>query len=192
MNDPLLLDLPSTLTTERLLLRVPQAGDGAALCAAVQESLPELRQFLGMLPWVATAPTVASSEARARTGAANFLLRTDLPFFVFDRASGEMLGGAGLHRTVWATPKTEVGYWVRSSRAGRGYMREAVAALVHYAFTHVGAVRVELITDEANTASRRVAERCGFELEGTLRDERRAPDGSLRHTCIYARRPLQA
>jgi len=32
-----------------------------------------------------------------------------------------------------------------------------------------------------------VAERCGFELEGVLRHERRAPDGSLRNTCIYAR-----
>lgn len=192
MNDPLLLDLPGTIDTERLLLRVPRAGDGAALCAAVQESLPELRQFLGMLPWVANAPTVESSEARARTGAANFVLRSDLPFLVLDKLTGQLLGGAGLHRTVWATPKTEVGYWMRSSCAGRGHAREAVAALVHYAFTHMHAVRVELITDEANTASRRVAERCGFVLEGTLHDERRAPDGSLRNTCIYAQRPAAA
>jgi len=188
MSDPLLLNLPDRISTKRLLLRVPMAGDGAALCAAVRESLPDLRQFLGFLPWVAGEPTPESSEARVRAGAANFLLRSDLPFLVFDATSGELLGGAGLHRTVWATPKTEVGYWIRSSRAGQGFAGEAVAALLHYARTQLRAVRVELITDEANTASRRVATRCGFVLEGTLHDERRAPDGSLRNTCIYAHR----
>jgi RimJ/RimL family protein N-acetyltransferase len=50
-------------------------------------------------------------------------------------------------------------------------------------------VRVELITDEDNERSRRVAERCQFTLEAVLRNERRAPAGDLRSTCIYARFP---
>jgi RimJ/RimL family protein N-acetyltransferase len=186
MTDPLLLDLAVSIDTPRLLVRVPRAGDGMALHAAVAESLPELRQFLGFLPWVAAEPTVESAEARCRTGAANFLARADLPFLAFEKSTGQLVGGVGLHRTVWATPKTEVGYWIRSSRAGRGFVTEAVGALLDYAFRQMQAVRVELITDEANTASRRVAERCRFDLEGTLRDERRAPDGSLRNTCVYA------
>lgn len=186
MTDPLLLDLAPSVETPRLVVRVPRAGDGAALHAAVAESLPELRQFLGFLPWVAAEPTVESAEARCRTGAANFLSRADLPFLAFEKSSGQLLGGVGLHRTVWSTPKTEVGYWIRTSRAGGGFVTEAVAALVGYAFEQMRAARVELITDDANTASRRVAERCGFDLEGVLRHERRAPDGSLRNTCVYA------
>jgi RimJ/RimL family protein N-acetyltransferase len=186
MTDPLLLDLATSIETERLLVRVPQAGDGLALHAAVVESLPELRQFLGFLPWVASEPNPKSSEARCRAGAANFLSRTDLPFLAFEKSSGQLLGGVGLHRTVWSTPKTEVGYWVRTSRAGSGYVTEAVSALVEYAFNQMRAVRVELITDEANAPSRQVAERCRFGLEGILRNERRAPDGSLRNTCVYA------
>jgi RimJ/RimL family protein N-acetyltransferase len=186
MTDPLLLNLPNSLETERLLIRVPQAGDGHALYAAVVESLPALRQFLGFLPWVASEPTPESSEVRCRMGAANFIARTDLPFLVFEKSSGQLLGGVGLHRTVWATPKTEVGYWIRNSRAGHGFVTEAVSALAEYAFTHMQVVRVELISDEANIGSRQVAERCGFVLEGTLRNDRRAPDGSLRNTCVYA------
>lgn len=187
MIDPLLLPLPTSVETERLLLRVPQAGDGPALHAAVCESLPELRQFLSAVPWVANPSTPDIAEARCRTAAANFLLRTETPFHVFEKASGQFLGGAGLLRTVWATPRTEVGYWMRSSCAGQGFAKEAVEALVDYAFTQMQAVRVELVSDEANLASRRVAERCLFALEGTLRQERRATDGSLRNTCIYAR-----
>ena len=187
MTDPVLLDLPTTLETERLMLRPPQAGDGPALHQAVLESLPDLRRFLAAVPWIAAEPTLENAELRCRSAQADFIARRDLPFMVFDRATGALVGGAGLHRTVWATPKTEVGYWCRSSRTGQGFMREAVTAISAYAFTHLRAVRIELVTDEENTASCRIAEACGFTLEGTLRDERRAPDGSLRSLRIYAR-----
>ena len=173
--------------TARLVLRPPQDGDGEALLGAVTESMPELRQFLANLPWVAADQTLELSETYCRTGQSSFLARKDLPFLMFEKSSGQLLGGTGLHRTVWETPRTEVGYWCRTSRCGNGFVAEAVAALTDYAFRYVRAVRVELITDTENAPSRRVAERCGFALEGTLFNERRAPDGSLRNTCVYAR-----
>ena len=187
MTDPLLIDLPTSVHTERLIMRPPQAGDGAMLHAAIVESLAELRRFLASLPWVALEQTIDSAEIYCRTAQANFLARKDLPFLLFEKATGQLVGAAGLHRTVWTTPKTEVGYWGRVSRAGNGFISEAVEALVAYAFGHLHAERVELITDEENHASRRVAERCRFVLEGILRNERRAPDGTLRSTCTYAR-----
>ena len=187
MTDPVLLDLPAAIDTERLLLRPPRAGDGAMLHAAIVESLPDLRRHLASLPWVAGEQTIASAETWCRNGHANFLARRDLPFLVLERATGELAGATGLHRTDWSTPKTEIGYWGRTSRAGHGLVSEAVAALARYAFAHLSVVRIEIVTDEANAPSRRLAERCGFVLEGVLRNERRAPDGTLRHTCVYAR-----
>lgn len=187
MIDPVLLDLPMSLETERLMLRPPQAGDGIQVLAAVKESLPELRRFLASLPWVAGEQTPESSEIWCRTAQANFLARKDLPFLLFEKATGELVGASGLHRTVWETPKTEVGFWARSSRARNGFIGEAVIALTRYAFTQLRAIRVELITDEENHRARKIAERCDFKLEGILRNERRAPDGGLRSTCVYAR-----
>ena len=187
MTEPILIDLPASVETERLLMRPPRAGDGTMLHLAVVESLTELRRFLASLPWVAAEQTVESAEAYCRNAQANFLARKDLPFLLFEKTTGQIVGAAGLHRTVWATPKTEIGYWGRVSRAGNGFISEAVAALTAYAFANLHAARVEIITDAENDASRRVAERCQFVLEGTLRNERRAPDGSLRSTCIYAR-----
>jgi len=187
MTEPILIDLPASIETERLLMRPPRAGDGTMLHLAVVESLTELRRFLASLPWVAAEQTVESAEVYCRNAQANFLARKDLPFLLFEKTTGQIVGAAGLHRTVWATPKTEIGYWGRVSRAGHGFISEAVAALTAYAFANLHAVRVEIITDAENDASRRVAERCQFVLEGTLRNERRAPDGSLRSTCLYAR-----
>lgn len=190
--EAILLDLPTSIETPRLTLRPPRAGDGPELFGALVESLPELRQFLASLPWVAAEQTLESAETFCRNGEANFLARRDLPFLAFEKRTGQLVASTGLHRTVWQTPKTEVGYWCRTKACGNGFVSEAVTALTEYAFRHIHAARVELITDEENAASRRVAERCGFVLEGVLRNERRAPDSSLRNTCVYARFPSAA
>lgn len=187
MTDPLLIDVPAELHTERLLLRVPRAGDGQRLYEAVAESLPELRRFIASVPWVAEEPSPQASERYCRQTSASFIARTNLAYLMFERGSGLLVGSAGLHRPQWELPQFEVGYWCRSSHTGRGYTSEAVAALVQLAEQGLKAVRVELITDEENLASRAVARHAGFALEGTLRNERRAPDGGLRHTCVYAR-----
>lgn len=189
MFDPVLLDLPVEIRTSRLLLRPPRRGDGAALHEAIVETLPELRRYLASLPWVAAEQTPDSAETFCRHAGSNFIARRDLPFFMFEHEGGRLIGACGLHRTVWTTPKTEVGYWCRRTAMGAGLVSEAVQAIVPYAFAHIGAVRVELVTDARNAASRRVAERCGFTLEATLRHERRAPDGTLRDMCLYARWP---
>lgn len=186
MTDPVLLELPTGIETERLLLRPPQAGDGVALHEAIVESLPELRRFLASLPWVAAEQSVESSEVYCRNAKANFIARKDLPFLMFDKSTGQLVGATGLHRVQWDTVKAEIGYWVRLSQAGRGYVSEAVRRLATYAFEELHAVRVEIITDSGNLASRKVADNCKFELEGVFRNDRRAPDGSLRNTCVYA------
>lgn len=189
--DPLLLDLPTTMSTERLDLRAPEPGDGAAVYEAVAESLVELRRFLASLPWVAGEPSVQASERFCRQSHAHFIARQDLPFLMFERATHRFVGTVGLHRPNWATPSLEIGFWRRSSARGQGFVSEATSALVEYAFHFAHAQRLTIVTDEDNHASRSVAERCGFQLEGVLRHERRAPDGSLRNTCLYARlRPV--
>jgi RimJ/RimL family protein N-acetyltransferase len=187
MLDPVLIDVPTTLDTQRLALRTFRAGDGVVLHEVLAESITHLRQFLWFLPWVAEDPTPESSEIRCRKAEANFLARIDLPYLMFEKHSGKLLGSVGLHRTDWAVPKTEVGYWVRPSAAGHGFVSEGVQALVDWSLNQLHAQRVELVTDASNTASRRVADRCGFVLEGVLRNVMKAPDGALRHSCVYAR-----
>ena len=186
MIEPVLLDLPATIETARLLMRPPRPGDGAVVFDAVTQSLPELRQFLASLPWVAVEQSLSASEVYCRQAQANFIARKELPFLLFEVGSGLLVGAAGLHHLDWNTPKVEIGYWGRTSTAGRGLIGEAVRALTQMAFAHLKAVRIELLTDADNLPSRRLAERTGFALEGIARCERRAPDGSLRHTCRYA------
>ena len=189
MTDPLLFPVPTAIETRRLLLRPFRADDAAALHEALVESVDALRVSLWFIPWVAETPTPQTAEIRCRKAEANFLLRTDLPYLAFDKATGRLVGSVGLHRTDWLLPKTEIGYWVRTSETGKGYASECVRALSAWALDELKAQRVELVTSEDNHGSRAVAERCGFVLEGVLHNTLRRPDGCMSHSCVYARLP---
>ena len=187
--DPVLIQVPERLLTERLVIAAPRAGLGQALNAAVCESLDELKPWM---PWAQTAPSIEESEAVMRNLQAKFILRSDLTYQFYLRLpgseqAGRLLGGTGLHRFDWAVRRFEIGYWIRTSAQGQGYVSEAVQALARMAFDELRARRVEIRMDERNLRSRAVAERCGFEFEGVLRRDALSPSGEPRDTRVYSR-----
>jgi RimJ/RimL family protein N-acetyltransferase len=186
--DNVLIQVPERIETERLLLLAPRAGLGQALNAAICESIDELRPWM---PWAQVEPTVEESEAVVRRQLARFIAREDLVFQIYrrnaDGSAGQLLGGTGLHRFDWKVRRFEIGYWIRSSAQGQGYVSEAVRALAAMAFESLKARRVEIRMDSNNLRSRAVAERCGFELEGVLRRDALSPLGEPRDTCVYSR-----
>jgi RimJ/RimL family protein N-acetyltransferase len=184
--NPVLLDIPDHIETERLHIRAPRPGDGAVIHASVLETLDDLRRFPASMPWTMEEPSVARSEENARRGAANWILRADFPVFAFLRTTGEHACNSGLHRCNWETRVFEIGWWCRKRFQGQGLVTEAARALTEYAFTHLGARRVWCGGDDENRRSWRVAERLGFEHEGTLKSERCDPDGTRRTMRIYA------
>ena len=182
--DPLLIDIPQVFETDRMVVRCAMPGDGPGVNAAIAESLDELRPWM---PWAQTLPTVEESEIHSRNAHAKFHSREDLLYRGWLKDGGAFAVGSGLHRIDWKVPKFEIGYFVRTSLAGQGYVTEMVRALERLAFDTLGAARVEVRCDDMNERSWRVAERCGFALEGLLRRDSRAADGSLRDTRVYAR-----
>ena len=167
---PILRDFPDSIETERLLIRAPRPGDGAVMNEAVLESMNELRPWL---PWAETAPTLAESEGVVRRMYAKWQSREDLALLLFLREDGTFLGGSGLHRIDWSVPKFEIGYWLRTSRHGRGYMTEAVRAIAGFAFATRGAGGGYTGCDAGNERSAAVARRAGFEQEARLRNFKR-------------------
>jgi RimJ/RimL family protein N-acetyltransferase len=180
----LLLEIPEKLETERLTLAAARAGQGAIVNAAVAESHHELKPWM---PWAQKVPTVEESEAFCRDAHAKWLAREMLDFCFLRRADGALVGRGGLHTIDWSIPKFEIGYWVRSSCARQGIATEATLALVEFARGALEARRIEITSDARNVASRRVAEKSGFVLEGVLRASRRDPAGELADSCMYAR-----
>ena len=86
-----------------------------------------------------------------------------------------------------SVPCFEIGYWLRSSCTGNGYITEAVNRMQQYAFDDLGANRVEIRVPDINFKSRAVAERCGFFLEGLHIYDHRLPNGELGDTAVYSK-----
>lgn len=65
--------------------------------------------------------------------------------------------------------EVELGYIVAPGSRGRGFATAMLDELTRWAFDELGALRITLIIDVENRASARVAERCGYVLEGVMR-----------------------
>jgi ribosomal-protein-serine acetyltransferase len=183
--NPLLLDFPEEFETERLLIRMPRPGDGEVVYNAIIASLPELKPWM---PFALREQTLEDVEINIREAHINFLSRKDLRLLVFLKDSGELIASSGLHRIDWSIPKFEIGYWIDSRHSGNGYVTEAVEGITEFAFNELKARKVEIRCDTLNLKSRRVAERAGFLLEGTLRNDAFSADGNkLRDTCVFAK-----
>lgn len=181
--DPVLLDVPQSLESKRLLIRAPRPGDGAVVNAGILESFARLHEWM---PWASERPSVEETEKVMRESVARWALRTDLTLLLFRKEDGELVGGSGLHLMDWSVPRFEIGYWGRRRYQGQGYIVESTQAIARFAFDSLKARRVEIRCDARNLRSVRVAERAGFLLEGKLRNQALAPDGALRDTVVYA------
>jgi RimJ/RimL family protein N-acetyltransferase len=89
--------------------------------------------------------------------------------FAVTDGAGEVLGIAVAPRIDRETRTAELGYVTVPAARGRGVARAALALLTDWAFRETGCVRLELMISPENPASQRVAERCGYVYEGTLR-----------------------
>jgi RimJ/RimL family protein N-acetyltransferase len=81
--------------------------------------------------------------------------------------------------------RANLGYWVRSSAAGRGVATAATRLTRDWGFANTDLVRIEVLVAVANMASRRVAEKSGAVYEGTLRS-RLLVHGTRHDAAMYA------
>ncbi|WP_225844384.1 GNAT family N-acetyltransferase [Streptomyces sp. HPF1205] len=161
---------PTTLTTDRLLLRALGPQDVEAVYAACQD--PEISRWT-------TVPFPYTREH-----AADFIERICVEgwrddavynFGVFARDGGALVGCMGLVRLAGTLPpptrQAELGYWTAEQARGKGYTAEAGRELCRWAFTSLGAERIEWYAEAGNEGSRAVALRIGFVMEGTARSK---------------------
>jgi RimJ/RimL family protein N-acetyltransferase len=181
--DPILLDIPEVIESERLILRCPRAGDGRAVFESAEASRAELNPWM---PW-SLKQTFEDAEKYARRAQAEFIMRESLAYLIFRKSDSAHVGNTGLHRIDWDVPRFEIGYWCRTSMSGNGYISESTTTLERFAFDFLKARRVEIRVDDRNEKSWRIPERLGYMLEGVLRNDNLNTSGEVRSTRVYAK-----
>lgn len=173
---------PTRITTERLVLRPWVAADAPLLKDAVDSSLAELRPWM---PWAYKEPsTVEEIADRFVRFTDEFEHDGDWHYGILNPGETEALGSTGIHRRV-GPGGLEIGYWIRTSVAGRGYATEAAAAVTRTAFEVPWVEFVEIRCDPNNLRSARIPERLGYTLVDVLKHDTVTPTGAPRDTMVW-------
>lgn len=178
---PSLIPLFDELADERVTVRPHHQSDFDEMWEAIQESRDELR------PWL---PFADQSQEELRNWLAQteakWITREMLGMGIVERSTGRLVGNIGLMVRSWDIGSFEIGYWLRTSATGHGYMSSAVRLVTDFAFDHLDANRVMIRCDAENARSAAIPTRLGFTPEGRMRRDFTAPDGQIRDTLVFS------
>jgi ribosomal-protein-alanine N-acetyltransferase len=160
-----------TISTERLDL---QPFTAEAIDALLAGDGPRLRQLTGVsFPTPLRPPPLLEAvlplvRDRLRAEPATLGWWT---WLTVDRATGTVTGATGFGGPPDADGAVMIGYATYPGADQRGYASEATRALIDWAFTQPGVSRVCASIPPDNVAARRVAEKVGMRVAGTVWEE---------------------
>lgn len=158
------------IETRRLIVRLPEPSDVPSIVRFYRDNMAHLQPFSPRYtPDLLEAATWTEQvHFRAREYAAREAFRA----FIFAKPEpSRILGNINLTQVIrGAFQSANLGYALAATDQGRGYMTEAVSAMVAFAFEEWGLHRVAASHLPRNVRSAAVLERCGFRVEGHARD----------------------
>ncbi|MEF2276992.1 GNAT family N-acetyltransferase [Deinococcus sp. YIM 134068] len=177
--------VPAEVRTPRLLLRSPRPEDAPAFHAAIHASLPELQRWM---VWAQQPLDLPGTVENLREAAQHFGTRENLRYLVWNADGTELVGSSGYHALDWRVPKGEIGYWIATAHAGRGYATEVARTLTDFGLDTLGFRRIEIRCDARNERSARIPHALGYRLDATLVNDAVAADDPtvLRDTLIFS------
>ena len=173
-----MLSPPPEIESPRLRIRLVESADLADLLEVNGDE--EVTRFLPYATWRSMDDAGAWLARMSGMHAAG----TALQFVIVEKASGRAIGTLLLFRHDEASARAEIGYVMGRAQWGRGFTREALKALIGYAFGTAGLNRIEANVDPDNVASNGLLLRLGFVLEGRLR-ENWVTKGKAGDTHVY-------
>jgi ribosomal-protein-alanine N-acetyltransferase len=156
--------IPPTLRFGDLRLRPLRVGDEVALFAYL--SNPSVTEHTSI-----PAVSLQSLATDVQRDIAAYGQRTAIRL-ALTRADDHLIGVCGFNSWSPVHRHAELAYELAPRYWGLGYMRRAVMTLMTWGFAEIGLNRVHAYALTTNARSIRLLERCGFALEGTLRQYR--------------------
>jgi len=106
-------------------------------------------------------------------------------FVVTDQSTGNLVASIQVKSLDWNVPKAELGYYIDRKYEGKGITTKALTKIIRFCFDDLQLNKLYIRTHEENISSRKVAERNGFTLEGTIRKDYMTTDGRLVDLMYY-------
>lgn len=130
----------------------------------VKKSLPELSPWVG---WATEDYTIEDSYEYLQGRVQEWDKGTEFNYMILD-ADKNFMGMISALNVEENDKNLEIGYWISTAYAGKGYMQEAVK-LIEKEFFGLGINRIVIHTDVLNKKSANVPQKLGYVLEGIQR-----------------------
>ena len=98
-----------------------------------------------------------------------YQIRQGIRWGIILKDTEELIGSIGLNNMKLRVKRSEIGYELHPDYWKKGYISEAMAGVLRYAFEELGIFRMAAITFPQNEKSNGLLLKMGFELEGKLR-----------------------
>ena len=93
-----------------------------------------------------------------------------LYFHLLEKHTNSVIGWCGYHTWFTQHRRAEIGYVLNDdSNKGKGYMKEALPAVLKYGFEKMDLHRIEALVAPGNIPSLKLLQHTGFTHEGLLR-----------------------
>lgn len=172
------------LKGERVILRVPVAGDYAQWAQLRRDSRTFLEQWEPL--WAEDELERSGWRKRLTRYREDLAQGIAISFLILDSRSSTLLGGITLSNIRHGVAESgNIGYWMGERYAGQGVMVDAVRLVAEHAFSTLGLHRIEAACIPGNQRSMRVLEKAGFRREGLLRSYLRI-NGIWQDHYLYA------
>ncbi|WP_205665329.1 GNAT family N-acetyltransferase [Pseudalkalibacillus hwajinpoensis] len=152
------------LVTKRLKLRELDEEDLPALLSIF--SNPHTMKYYGS-DMISNLEEVEGMLMSFRKGFDN---QQAIRFGIECRETGNLIGTCGFHNWAKRVNRIEIGYELKQEEEGKGYMTEALTAIISFAFRELQINRIGALIHPDNTTSRKLVTKLGFQEEGLLRD----------------------
>ena len=165
----LLLEIPTAIESERLIIRKYEKDDGKELFALLERN--DNRAFLKEHVDEATEiKTSEEAEIRIRSLAAFWVSRTRFVMGIWLKSEKKFIGNIWIEPKKWDVPSFELGYYLDQGYTKKGIASEAAKCSLDFIFKELNAHKVIIITRDTNERSYKLAERLGFLKEGHFRE----------------------
>ena len=165
----LLLEIPTILESESLIVRKFERGDGKGLLALLDRN--SNREFLReAADEVDDIKTLDDAEIDVRKHAAEWESRERFIMGVWLKATGEYVGQIWIEPKNWEVSSFELGYYIDQGYARKGIASEAARLSLRFLFKDLKAHKVIIVVRDTNERSWKLAERLGFKKEGHHRE----------------------
>lgn len=170
---------------ENYELRLLQREDKKYFFQLIKNNLTRLEDFVAGI--VAQTKTESDVKNFINNSIIKISNKTYYPYLVIDLKTKMPIGFVDIKNIDWNIPKAELGFFIDENYSGKGITTKAMHCISEYLFNELGFNKLLLRIHQSNKSSRNVAEKCGFKLEGIIKNDYKTTKGEIVDFMYYGK-----